>query len=463
MPPAQPGTVVALSDVLAALSQALDLTEGQPAGHALRSCVVAARLARELGLGAEERSALHYAVLLKDAGCSSNAARFAHLFGTDDGPAKARMKAVDWHDRLRLAVRTAATAGRGRGLRAKVHHFLGIARTPDVTRGLIAVRCDRGAEIARSIGFPDAAADAIRALDEHWDGGGFPDGLRGDAIPLLAQIANLAQTVEVHHAAGGAAAALAVVRARRGTWFAPALADRVLGWRGDAAWWDALGRAASADDVAELEPGEALRRVDDAGLDAVARAFAEIIDAKSPYTFRHSAGVAEIAAGVAGACGLDAAERRRLRRAGLLHDVGKLGVSNRILDSPARLGDAERAAVEQHPLYTWRILRQVGAFSDFAWTASTHHEKLDGTGYPWRLPADRLDLGARVLAVADVYEALTADRPYRAGMSHRAAMEIIGRDRGGRLCATAVDALEAWAGARAAPEPEPNAATRLAA
>jgi HD-GYP domain-containing protein (c-di-GMP phosphodiesterase class II) len=101
--------------------------------------------------------------------------------------------------------------------------------------------------------------------------------------------------------------------------------------------------------------------------------------------------------------------------------VGKLGVSNRILDSPHRLSPEERAVVEQHPLHTWAILEPVGAFREFAWTAATHHEKLDGTGYPWRLGADALDLPARILAVADVYEALTADRPYRAGMSHGAA------------------------------------------
>lgn len=441
-----PGTLVSLSDVLAALSHALDLTEGQPAGHTLRSCVIAARLGAELGLTDAERSALHYAVLLKDAGCSSNAARFAALFGSDDQAAKRDMKAVDWHDRLRLAVQTARAVGRGLSLRARVRHFLGIARTPDVTRGLIAIRCDRGAEIARAIGFPDATADAIRALDEHWDGGGHPFGLAGDEIPRLAQIANLAQTVEVFHAGGGAREALRVVKARRGTWFAPALADRVLGWRRDRAWWQALGTTDAAGAAAALEPAAAVRHVDDAGLDVVARAFADIIDAKSPYTYRHSANVADIAAGVAGACGLGAGERRRLARAGLLHDVGKLGVSNRILDSPARLSAEERAEVEKHPLHTWAILEPVGAFREFAWTAATHHEKLDGSGYPWQLGAADLDLPARILAVADVYEALTADRPYRAGMSHAAAMAIINRDRGPKLCAVAVDGLEAWVG-----------------
>jgi HD-GYP domain-containing protein (c-di-GMP phosphodiesterase class II) len=342
-------------------------------------------------------------------------------------------------------VRTARTVGIGRPLRERVRHFLGIARTPDVTRALIAVRCDRGAEIARSIGFPDLTADAIGALDEHWDGGGYPDGLRGDAIPRLAQIALLAQTVEAFHAAGGVRGALRAVRARRGSWFDPRLADRVLGWKRDRAWWAALGGRDAAQGVAALEPADRVRHVDDAGLDLVARAFADIIDAKSPYTFRHSTNVAGYAAGIAATVGLSGDERRRLHRAGLLHDVGKLGVSNRILDSPARLGPDERAQVERHPAYTWEILRGVRAFAGFAWTAATHHEKLDGSGYPWRLDAGQLDLPARILTVADIYEALTADRPYRAGMSHGDAMAIIARDRGRALDATVVDALDTWA------------------
>ena len=456
--PAFPGErterLVSLSDVLTALSHALDLTSAQSAGHTLRSCLIAGRLAGELGLSVAERTALHYAVLLKDAGCSSNATRFAALFGTDDVVAKGRMRAGDWQDGVGTVLRTLRTVGAGRPLRERVRHVVRLARTHEPARELVAIRCDRGAEIARMIGFPDATADAIRSLDEHWNGGGYPDGLRGDAVPLLAQIANLAQTVEVFHTEGLAAAGPAggitrvcrVVRQRRGSWFAPALADRVLGWKRDPAWWATLRDAETATAVSALEPAESTRRVDEAGLDVVARAFAEIIDAKSPYTFRHSTNVAAIAVGIAGVCGLDAAARRRIARAGLLHDVGKLGVSNEILDSPARLGPAEREAVERHPRFTWEVLSRVGAFTDFAWTAATHHEKLDGTGYPWGLTSDLLDLPARILGVADIYEALTADRPYRAGLSPGTALAIIARDRGTKLCADAVDALGEWVG-----------------
>ena len=432
-----------LSEVLAALSHALDLTEGQPVGHTLRTCLIGMRLADELGLDAETRSALYYALLLKDAGCSSNAARMAALFGSDDRAVKPRMKLVDWHRRARLALRTASTVGMGSSLARRVGHFLAIARTPDMTRELIQVRCDRGAEIARRLGFPDATADAIRSLDEHWCGLGYPNGLVGEEIPLLARIASVAQVIEVHHHRGGVEEALGVARDRRGTWFEPALVDRVMRWRDDDTFWRTVRGPEAVVSVIDAEPADRVRVVDATGLDDVARAFADIIDAKSPYTFHHSTNVATFAERAALAGGLPPDEAARLRRAGLLHDIGKLGVSNLILDKPGALTEQERAEVMRHPVHTWEILSRVGAFAHFARTAALHHEKLDGSGYPWRVRGNELDTPARLLAVADMYEALTADRPYRVGMPRVKALGILRGDAGTKLCARAVEALEA--------------------
>ena len=442
---------VALPDVLAALSHALDLTEGQAPGHSVRSCIIGMRLAEELGLDRSTRFALYYALLLKDAGCSSNAGPMSALFGTDDQVVKPRMKRVDWHRPVRLALQTARSVGMGQPLRARIAYFAGIARRANVTRELIRIRCDRGAAVALQLGFPAATAEAIASLDEHWNGQGHPAGLRGEEIPLLSRIANLAQTVEVAFYERDPATAIAEARNRRGRWFDPALVHLVTGWRRDHAWWARL-RTATVNDVAalavtlEVAPNAHQPRAIDATLDAdrldaVASAFADIIDAKSPYTFRHSTGVSSYAVTIATRMGLGDATRLDLRRAGLLHDIGKLGVSNRILDKAGALTPDERTAVEQHAAHSWDILSRVGAFTRFARTASLHHERLDGTGYPWRLRAADLDTPARVLAVADVYEALTADRPYRAGLTPAVALGIMNRERGTRLCPSAVDAL----------------------
>ena len=355
---------------------------------------------------------------------------------------KPRMKVVDWHARGRLALETARAAAPGHSLFDRARQLLTIARTPDATRELIAIRCDRGASIALQLGFPAATADAIRSLDEHWCGRGYARGLAAEEIPLLARIANLAQTVEVFHDRGGVAAAHRVVRERSGRWFDPALARIVLDWSADDPWW-ALLRGDVAGAVVAAEPSDHVIEVDDDGLDGVARAFADIIDAKSPFTFRHSTRVAEIARRVAGKCGLDALEQRRIYRAGLLHDIGKLGISSRILDKNGAMTDEERAQMERHPQYTLDILERVSAFRGFARTAALHHERRDGSGYPFHYDGEELDLPARILCVVDIYDAISSDRPYRKAMVPAVVTSILERDRGTRLCPIALDALHA--------------------
>lgn len=387
---------VALSEVLSALSYALDLTEGQPIGHTIRSCMIGMRIAEELGLGVEERSALYYALLLKDAGCSSNAAKMTALFGTDDREVKPYMKFVDWHKRWSLAARTALAVGRGKTLNERLGFFSGIARTANVTRDLIAIRCERGAEIVRRLGFPSSAAEAVRSLDEHWNGMGYAEGLSGEDIPLLSRIANLAQTVEAFFRSGGVNAALRVARERRGTWFDPQLVKIVLRWKGDAKWWEQLAGPDATALVLSVEPGNSPRAVDDEGLDAIALAFAEIIDAKSPFTYRHSSNVAAFALAMVRQYGMDTGQQQTIHRA-------------------------------------------------------------------WGLNGHQLDDAARILCVADVCEALTADRPYRAGMRPDVAFSLMRREFAGKLCARAVDSLEAcfagkpdWAEMRPHPVRQPG-------
>lgn len=443
-PARQPATAleIPIGELLAALSHALDLTEGAPAGHTLRSCMIAMRIADGIGLGADDRTALYYAILLKDAGCSSNAARITALFGRDDHSVKPRMKIVDANRKIRLAIETFRNTGGG-GVRHRIAHFMGIARGGGVTRELIAIRCERGANIARQMGFPEATCSAIRSLDEHWNGGGHPEGLKEHAIPLLARIANLAQTTDIFHGAHGVKATMAMVKDRRKTWFDPQLADFVLTWRNDTAWWSWLTESAPEIEVLAMGPPEPRRTVQGAGFDLVAQSFADIVDAKSPFTYRHSTNVSRWARQIGTKFFTDEHQLTRLSRAGLLHDIGKLGVSNTILDKNGALSDDERTLMQEHPVHTWEILRRVPAFSDFARMASLHHEKLDGSGYPWQVPGEALDLPARILVVADIFEALTADRPYRAGMPIDAALGLLHRDRGTRLDASVLDALEA--------------------
>jgi HD-GYP domain-containing protein (c-di-GMP phosphodiesterase class II) len=432
-----PPVQFALSDVVAGLSYALDLTEGEPPGHAIRSCMIGMRLADEIDLDPADRSHLFYALLLKDAGCSANSARMAALFGADDHHAKRTSKRVNWSRRFPAflwALRTVAPDG---AARARLDRLLAIKAEGEVTRALMQARCDRGAEIAHLLGFESPTAEAIRALDEHWDGQGQPRGLRGEEIPLLGRILTLAQTTEIFHAAGGVNAAWRVARRRSGGWFDPALVDAFGAMRFDVAFWQTV----RDDDLESWEPTDRIIVADEARLDAIAYAFAGVIDAKSPWTYRHSDRACMIVLGLATALGADDDELSALRRAALLHDVGKLAVSNRILDKPGRLTEGEFALIREHPVVTRRILERVPGFGGLAPVAAAHHERLDGSGYPQGLSGEELTMPMRLLAVADVYEALTSERPYRAAMSSEEALAIIRAGAPHRLDQEAASAL----------------------
>ena len=433
----RPGTIL-LSEVIGALSYALDITEGEPPGHAARSCMIGMRLAEELRLDPETRSDLFYALLLKDAGCTANAARMAALFGADDHQAKHSAKRIDWARPFPAFVWSIKTVAPGRSPRARLDRLLAIKDEGEVTRSLMQARCDRGAEIALMIGLSHGTAEAIRTLDEHWDGRGQPFGLAGDQIPLLGRILCLAQTVEIFHAEGGVDAAYSVATGRSRGWFDPGLVEALEALRDDAGFWASLAEP----DVTQWEPEDQVLAVDDDRLLQIAGAFAAIVDTKSPWTSEHSDRTSVVATRMGAVLGFDADEIEDLRYVALLHDLGKLAISSRILDKPTRLTDAEYARVKEHPLFTQWVLERVSCFEPLAPVAAAHHERLDGSGYPRGLVADDLTMPMRVLALADVYDALTSDRPYRTALDAEDALDLIRLDVPSRLDADAFAALE---------------------
>lgn len=232
---------------------------------------------------------------------------------------------------------------------------------------------------------------------------------------------------------------------RRGSWFDPELTDVLLEEAGSPIFWRSVLAARRPAALSGQEPADRVHWLATEDLDRVAEAFADIIDAKSPYTYRHSRGVAEISRHIGRALGCPQHDVSVLYRAGLLHDIGKLGISNRILDKPDRLTDAEMAEIRLHPRYSMEILSHVAAFAEAAPAAAQHHERLDGSGYPWGLAGPQLSLTSRIVAVADVFEALTADRPYRVGLPASRALALIRKDAGSAYDPDVVAALDDWA------------------
>jgi len=436
---------IRFSEIISALSAALDITQGHPLGHCMRTTLIGMRIAEELRITNEEKNALFYACLLKDLGCSNNAAKMSYLFGSDDHQIKHSARLVDWTkptQRLKHCWNNCTPDG------SPVERLLKIASLMKLgdegVRKISELRCERGAEIAHMLRLPTITAQAIYEVDELWNGQGVPRGLKKQEISLLGRICSLAQTVEVYFGAYGKQAAIDVAIDRKGRWFDPELVDVLLETKNDSGFWNQVESTDLISELRKWEPADSILIVDEECLDRIAFAFAKVVDAKSPWTYEHSTRVAEIAVGIASEFGSDEQFLRDIRRAGLLHDVGKLGVSNLILDKVGKLTDAEFAEVKRHPEFTQRILRQVPAFRNLAEVTAAHHERLDGRGYYRGLDKTSIPFVTRILTVADIYEALSAKRPYRESMSDEEIFAIFEKDSGTVVDHEVVSAFARW-------------------
>lgn len=157
----------------------------------------------------------------------------------------------------------------------------------------------------------------------------------------------------------------------------------------------------------------------------ITNVLSKIIDSKSSYTQRHSQGLSEKAAIMSDFYGLEQEEKMKLIIAADLHDIGKLAVPNDILDKPDKLSDEEFSVIKKHTYYTRLALQEIKGFEEITEWASNHHEKLNGKGYPFSKTAEDIDFNSRLMACLDIYQALTEERPYRQGLPHEKAMEIL--------------------------------------
>ena len=444
---------ISLSEIISALSYALDLTEGAVHGHALRTCLIGMRIAHEAKLPSDQTSGLYFALLLKDIGCSSNASRLSQIVGGDDRAMKAGVKFEDWTKPHKPNVSTLKLLWKNvlpsAGAPAKLARILHIGLTQHRNnQQMIGLRSDRGADIITKLGMGEFAAEAVRSLDEHWDGSGYPDSIKGEQIPLLARICAIAQHLDIFSAGRGSQSAIDTLEVRSGTWFDPQLVHIALSLHRRGTLWTHCTPSDREEDtrqaVLDLDAGTK-HKLEPGQVDQICEAFADVVDAKSPFTFRHSLGVADAALGIAQTMGLPADRVQLVRRAALLHDIGKLSVSNAILDKRSVLSATEWDAVHQHPRITRLILERVRSFREMAVIAGEHHEKLDGSGYPDRLTARDLSRESRIIAVADVFGALTEDRPYRAGLNLQDTLSIMTEFSPHQLDRDCFDALVCWA------------------
>lgn len=443
--PAYPGTEpghghppVRLAELIAALSLATDLGLGQPMEHVLRSCRVSLRLGEDLGLDESERAVTYYVGLLAWMCCHADAYEQAAWFG-DDIALRAGTYEVDMAGLPMLGFMLRHVgAGNPPLRRVRTAASLLATGTKEI-EGWDMTHCRLAGVFAVRLGLGPEVRDPLLQIFERWDGKGAPAGLKGQQIALPVRLVQLGEIVEVFHRRGGVEAAVEVARERSGTQFDPALVERfcrrareLVGDLDETSSWEA---------VIDAEP--ALRpTLSDSELDAALEAVADFADLKSPYTSGHSRAVARLAGEAARGYGLPERDVFALGRAALVHDLGRLGVSNAIWDKPGPLTPAELERVRLHPYFTERILAASPGLAPLGAIAAQHHERLDGSGYPRGLAGSALGPAARILAAADTYQAMLEPRPHRPARSpDEAAAELRAEVKAGRLDGEAANAV----------------------
>ena len=435
-----------LAELLASVSLATDLGTGQPLGHALRTCAIATRLAEAMGCRPDEVRTVHQFALLRFLGCTSDAAETAAMFGGDDLAINAAMAPVIMGSGREMMGRFVRSVAPGQPWMRRVRLVARSLADPKGTERSLSTHCEVGAMLAERIGLAHSVVDALAHAYERWDGKGFPARLKGDAIPLAVRLVVVARDADLATRLGEDPREW--MSERRGRAYDPSVVDAFerIGvdvfsdLDGQDEWEAAL--------AAEPEPVTA---IESQALDPLLAAFADFADLKSPWIRGHSRRVASLAEEAGRHTGLDNDACDGLRRAGLVHDLGRVAVANGIWDKPGPLTTTEWERVRLHPYYTERILARCSALAPLVEPASSHHERVDGSGYYRSLAAGALSRADRILAAADVFAALTADRPHRPAFTEDAAARTLEAEAESKLDADAVTCVLAAAGQRKAP------------
>jgi HD-GYP domain-containing protein (c-di-GMP phosphodiesterase class II) len=443
----QPGAKrdVRLAELVTVLSLGTDLGLGQPMEHMLRQCLISLRLAGLLGLDEEERGVVYYTALLAWVGCHVDAHEQAKWFG-DDLVLKGDVRMVDFDNARSELAFMLGHIGAGRSPLERLRlgfGFLGEGRR--VAEQMFENHWLAVESLVRTLGLDAGVLVGLEHTFERWDGRGLLQA-RHLEIGLPARLVGLADVIEIVHRTGGVDAAVTVARERSATQFDPALVELFARDAGEIL--ADLDASSSWELVLAAEP-DPERCISDAELDPALEAVADFTDLKIPHLLGHSRGVADLAGSAAASLGLPEDEAAQVRRAGLVHDLGRLGVPNTIWDKRGMLTRAEWERIRLHPYLTERMLASSPALAPLAAIAAHHHERLDGSGYPRGLSGDALTPAARVLAAADVYAALIQDRPHRPARREPEAAAVL-RDeaRRGRLDGGAVEAVLGAAGHR---------------
>ena len=429
-------------ELLGAISLATDLGTGQPPFHGIRTSVLAVRLGADLGLDVATLTEVQQVALLRFLGCTADSADTARMTGGDDIAFLAAMAPALMGTRAGAGHRMVTTVGAAQPPRRRAVLVARALSDPGGPRRSMTAHCDVAAMLADRLGAGAGVQSALAHGYERWDGAGFPSGLAGEEVPMTVRIAVVARDADLWWRLG-ADHLDGVLRARRGRAYDPgvvdacrALAPDVLAGLDAGPAWEAM--------LAAVQPGGDRALAD---VDRALGAVADFADLKSPWTRGHSRRVADLAAGAARRMALPAREATLLRHAGLVHDLGRVGVPNDIWDRAGPLGVADWEQVRRHSYLTESTLACCPGLAVIGRLGGSHHERLDGSGYHRGTRAQ--DATEQILAAADVVAAVEADRPHRPHADDRRLRDAVGAEvQGGRLHRSAADAVLAAAGHR---------------
>lgn len=424
-----------LAEVVASLSLATEAAAGVAPETASRAAIVAEHLAESMGASVEARRDVFYAALLRYIGCTGFAHETAAYGAGDDIGLLRALTPMDAASPASVASHVVRGVAKGRGLLTRAKSVARILGAPTMPLRLATAHCEQAVRLAEQLGAGAGVTEVLGQIYERFDGKGGPHRLAREQLAPTTRILHAAYVYVLHASFEGPGAALDVVRARSGGEIDPSIATRLETCQ--RALLEIVRAPSVWEMLLEREP-RPLLRIGEGDLERVAKAFAKFIDLKSPFTTGHSVGVAQLTASALKRAGASEDEQSRGRIAGLLHDLGRVGIPNGIWDKPTKLGPVERDRVEEHARIGGRVLERSRAFRDHALIVESHHERLDGSGYHRRVRGDAIERIARVVAAADVFRALTEERAYRSAQTADAASETLRAEvSAGRLCGKA--------------------------
>jgi len=436
---------VSRCEIVASLSLAADIGMGQPTGQSLRTCLLALGVAREMGLGEPDLQDIFYLSLLRFVGCNAHAEHDAAVTGGNEMAFRRGMATVISGEPAELASHIVRNLGAGLPATTRVRLVAGaFAAGSKDARQTIAASCEVAQLIASRLGLGASLVRALGYSGEFWNGKGLPNGASAEAIPLSSRIVNVARDVDVLSKVGGRQLAEDVLRKRRGRAYDPTVVDAFT----QHAWSirEGIEEGSLWDQVVEADPGVSIPLAGDR-LTAALECYADLADIKCRFTRAHSPAVADIARRAATSLGLDPEAAAAIGAAGLVQEIGKTGIPNGILDSAQALTPGQRESIRLSTYLTHTTLARCHGLDAISALACAHHERLDGSGYHRGVTGDQIPAGARILAAADAFKAMTSDRPWRPRFAPDEAARRLGAEvKSGKLGHDAVDAVLAAAG-----------------